>query len=71
MDISKQMATKIEQIAEQLRLAISEYPNRIALDRIKFALSLTHFVSAQIYIDKNATIPDATPPDSTVSDAPS
>jgi hypothetical protein len=69
MDMSDQVAAKIEHIAEQLRLAISEYPDRIALDRIKFALSLTHFANTQIRMDKEATVQGPIPPNLAVSGA--
>ena len=50
---------KLLQIEEQLQCAVQEHPNRIALDRIKFALALAKFVRHQIDLD--ATVEQSTP----------
>ena len=50
---------KLLQIEEQLQYAIREYPNRIALDRMKFVLALAKFVRHQIDLD--ATVEQSTP----------
>ena len=51
--------SKLLQIEEQLQYAIREYPNRIALDRMKFVLALAKFVRHQIDLD--ATVEQSTP----------
>ena len=58
--ISPDLKAKLLQIEEQLQFAIREHPNRIALDRIKFALALAKFVRHQIDLDATVetTIPD-------------
>ena len=56
------LKSKVQQIEEQLQLAQREYPQRIALDRMKFALALTKFVRSQLDLD--ATVEQTTPPGS-------
>ena len=58
--LSPDLKAKLLQIEEQLQFAIREHPNRIALDRIKFALALAKFVRHQIDLDATveSTIPD-------------
>ena len=46
-----EIRAKLLQIEEQLQLAMQEYPERIALDRLKFVLALAKFVRHQIDID--------------------
>jgi hypothetical protein len=50
---------KLLQIEEQLQLAMQDYPERIALDRLKFVLALAKFVRHQIDID--ATVDQTSP----------
>jgi len=50
---------KLQQIEEQLQLAMQEYPQRLALDRLKFALALARFVRHQIDLD--ATVEQSVP----------
>ena len=50
---------KLDQIEEQLQLAIQDYPERIAVDRLKFALALAKFVRHQIDLD--ATVEQSSP----------
>jgi hypothetical protein len=50
---------KLLQIEEQLQLAMQDYPERIALDRLKFVLALAKFVRHQIDID--ATVEQTSP----------
>ena len=50
---------KLLQIEEQLQLAIQEYPERIAVDRLKFVLALAKFVRHQIDLD--ATVEQSIP----------
>ena len=45
------LKSKVQQIEEQLQLAQQEYPERIALDRVKFALALAKFVRSQLDLD--------------------
>ena len=57
--LSPDLKAKLLQIEEQLQFAIREHPNRIALDRIKFALALAKFVRHQIDLD--ATVDQSLP----------
>jgi hypothetical protein len=50
---------KLLQIEEQLQLAMQEYPERIAIDRLKFVLALAKFVRHQIDLD--ATVDQSIP----------
>jgi hypothetical protein len=54
------LKAKLLQIEEQLQLAMQDYPERIALDRLKFVLALAKFVRHQIDID--ATVEQSAPP---------
>ena len=54
-----ELRAKLQQIEEQLQLAMNEYPERIALDRLKFALALAKFVRHQIDLD--ATVEQSLP----------
>lgn len=56
---SPEIKAKLLQIEEQLQLAMQDYPERIALDRLKFVLALAKFVRHQIDID--ATIEQSAP----------
>ena len=56
------LRSKMQQIEEQLQLAQQEYPQRIALDRIKLALALAKFVRSQLDLD--ATVEQTIPPGS-------
>ena len=53
------LKAKLQQIEEQLQLAMQDYPERIALDRLKFVLALAKFVRHQIDID--ATLEQSAP----------
>ena len=53
------LKSKLQQIEEQLQLAQREYPERIALDRLKFALALAKFVRS--LLDLDATVEQTTP----------
>ena len=44
---SPDIKAKLLQIEEQLQLAMQEFPERIAIDRLKFALALAKFVRHQ------------------------
>ncbi|HUQ75659.1 MAG TPA: hypothetical protein VM183_13120 [Burkholderiales bacterium] len=56
---SPEIKAKLVQIEEQLQLAMQEYPERIAIDRLKFVLALAKFVRHQIDLD--ATVEQSTP----------
>lgn len=57
--LSPDLKAKLLQVEEQLQFAIREHPNRIALDRIKFALALAKFVRHQVDLD--ATVEQSVP----------
>ena len=57
--LSPDLKAKLLQLEEQLQFAIREHPNRIALDRIKFALALAKFVRHQVDLD--ATVEQSVP----------
>ncbi|MBV9191533.1 MAG: hypothetical protein JO292_07695 [Betaproteobacteria bacterium] len=56
---SPEIKGKLLQIEEQLQLAIQDFPERIAVDRLKFALALAKFVRHQIDLD--ATVEQSIP----------
>jgi len=56
---SPDLKAKLLQIEEQLQLALQEFPERIAYDRLKFALALAKFVRHQIDLD--ATVEQSIP----------
>ena len=59
-----EIKAKLLQIEEQLQLAIQEYPERISVDRLKFALALAKFIRHQIDLDATVeqSIPEASSP---------
>ena len=56
---SSDLKAKLLQIEEQLQLAMQEFPERIAIERLKFALALAKFVRHQIDLD--ATVDQSVP----------
>ena len=46
--VTADLRSKVQQVEEQLQLAMQEYPERLAIERLKFALALTKFVRSQI-----------------------
>jgi hypothetical protein len=54
-----ELKAKLLQIEEQLQLAMREYPERIAIERLKFALALAKFVRHQLDLD--ATVEQSIP----------
>jgi hypothetical protein len=54
-----ELKAKLQQIEEQLQLAMKEYPEDIALDRLKFSLALARFIRQQIDLD--ATVEQSIP----------
>ena len=63
MDLDE-FSQKLDQIEEQLQLAMQEFPERIAIDRLKFALALAKFVRHQLDLD--ATVEQSIPGSATV-----
>ena len=61
---SPDIKAKLLQIEEQLQLAMQEFPERIAIDRLKFALALAKFVRHQLDLD--ATVEQSIPGSATV-----
>ncbi len=57
--LSPELQSKLRQIEEQVQLAMQDYPERLALDRLKFALALVKFVRTQIDLD--ATVEQSAP----------
>ena len=64
MNVPKQFIGKLDQIEENLKHAVSEFPGPSALDRLKFALALIQFIRTQMALDDKATAPTARAPDS-------
>lgn len=56
---SPELKAKLQQIEEQLHLAIQDFPERIAVERLKFVLALAKFVRHQIDLD--ATVEQSSP----------
>ncbi len=56
---SPELKGKLLQIEEQLQLAIQDFPERIAIDRLKFVLALAKFVRHQLDLD--ATVEQSMP----------
>ena len=56
---SPELKAKVVQIEEQLQLAMQDYPERITLERLKFALALARFVRHQMDLD--ATVEQSIP----------
>ena len=54
-----EVKAKLLQIEEQLQLAVQEYPERIAVERLRFALALARFARHQIDLD--ATVEQSIP----------
>ena len=54
-----EVKAKLLQIEEQLQLAIQEYPERVVVERLRFALALAKFVRHQIDLD--ATVEQSIP----------
>ena len=61
MQPSPDLKAKLQQIEEQLHLAIQDFPERIAVERLKFVLALAKFVRHQIDLDATVeqSIPEA------------
>jgi hypothetical protein len=57
MNVPKPFIGKLDQIEENLKHAVSEFPGPSALDRLKFALALIQFIRTQVALDADATAP--------------
>lgn len=57
--LTPELRAKLVQIEEQLQLVMQEYPERIAMERVKFALALAKFVRSQL--DQDATVEQTIP----------
>ncbi len=58
--LTPELKSKMVQLEEHLQLAMQEYPERIAIDRVRFALALAKFVRSQLDVD--ATVEQSLPP---------
>jgi hypothetical protein len=58
--LTPELKGKMLQVEEQLQLAMQEYPQRIAVERVRFALALAKFVRSQL--DVEATVEQSLPP---------
>ena len=54
MNVPKQFIGKLDQIEQNLKHAVSEFPGPSALDRVKFALALIQFIRTQVGLDADA-----------------
>ena len=66
--LSPELRAKLLQIEEQLQIVMQEYPERIAIERLKFALALAKFVRSQLDLD--ATVEQSIPPSIKIGRAP-
>ena len=57
--LTPELRSKLLQIEEQLQIVMQEYPERIAMERVKFALALAKFVRSQL--DQDATVEQTIP----------
>ncbi len=64
MNVPKKFMGKLDQIEENLKSAVGEFPNLSALDRLKFALALIQFIRTQMALDEKATAASARVPES-------
>jgi hypothetical protein len=63
MDISEKLLKKLDQIDDNLRLAVGEFPDHIVLDRLRFTLSLIQFIRTQLVLNGDAATPSARNPE--------
>ena len=66
--LSPELRAKLLQIEEQLQIVMQEYPERIAIERLKFALALAKFVRNQL--DQDATVEQSIPSSIKIGRAP-
>jgi hypothetical protein len=57
--LAPELKGKMLQVEEQLQLAMQEYPQRIAIERVRFALALAKFLRSQL--DVEATVEQSAP----------
>lgn len=57
--LTPELKGKMLQVEEQLQLAMQEYPQRIAIERVRFALALAKFIRSQL--DVEATVEQSVP----------
>ena len=66
--LTPELRAKLLQIEEQLQHAMQDYPERIAIERLKFALALTKFVRSQL--DQDPTVEQSIPSSIKIGRAP-
>ncbi len=66
--LTPELRSKLLQIEEQLQIVMQEYPERIAMERVKFALALAKFVRSQL--DQDATVEQTIPSSIKIGRAP-
>ncbi len=63
LNVPEKFLGKLEQIEQNLKHVVSEFPEPSALDRVKFALALIQFIRTQVGLDAvDATAPSARAP---------
>ncbi len=68
IQLTPELRAKMLQIEEQLQIVMQEYPERIAIERLKFALALAKFVRSQL--DQDATVEQTIPSSIKIGRAP-
>jgi hypothetical protein len=68
IQLTPELRAKMLQIEEQLQIVMQEYPERIAMERLKFALALAKFVRSQL--DQDATVEQSIPSSIKIGRAP-
>jgi hypothetical protein len=68
IQLTPELRAKMLQIEEQLQIVMQEYPERIAIERLKFALALAKFVRSQL--DQDATVEQTLPSSIKIGRAP-
>jgi hypothetical protein len=68
IQLTPELRAKMLQIEEQLQIVMQEYPERIAMERLKFALALAKFVRSQL--DQDATVEQTIPSSIKIGRAP-
>lgn len=68
IQLTPELRAKMLQIEEQLQIVMQEYPERIAIERLKFALALAKFVRSQLDLD--ATVEQTIPSSIKIGRAP-
>ena len=68
IQLTPELRAKMLQIEEQLQIVMQEYPERIAIERLKFALALAKFVRSQL--DQDVTVEQSIPSSIKIGRAP-